>query len=177
MTDNKNEKVPPSLRTFDKREAQRKSLREKEMEDAIQHQELIKPKIYYEGDEVNDIQIWLDMLLDTNSTIYIGPFISKDRKDSSIRLRYTIDSTKHANISNDPKNEIISDWMVHSYEKIIVKHNKLNTGVMIQKMFGLKDLGVKDSDDRIEKSLYIPMTRILHIVTNDNRYNDDIIEK
>jgi hypothetical protein len=168
MTDDKKEKAP-GLRIFDKREAQRKSLREKEMEDAIQHQKLVEPKIYYEDNEVNDIQLWLDTY-DNYSTIYIGPFISKDGKKSKIGLRYTTDSSKHAHISNDSKDEIISDWTVRRFEKIIVKHNKLNTGIMIQKVSGI-------DDDEVEKSMYIPMIRIYHIITNENPYNQDIIEK
>jgi hypothetical protein len=175
MTDdnNKEKKISsPSLRAYDKREAQRKSLKEKEMEDAIAHQELVEPKIYYEDNEVNDIHIWLDML-DHYCTIYIGPFISKDGKQSEIGLRYTIDSSEHANISNDPKDEIISDWTVRMFEKISVKYNKLNTGITIEKFFGVKGVG----DYKLEKSMYIPMSRIYHIVTNENPHNKDIIEK
>lgn len=139
---------------------------------AAEHQALVSPKIYYEDNEVNDIHIWLD-LLDHYSTIYIGPFISKDGKDSSIGLRYTIDSSKHAKISNDSEDEIVSDWMIHIFEKIVVKHNKLNTGIMIEKIFGVKGVG----DENVQKSLYIPMSRIVHIVTNENPYNNEVIEK
>jgi len=174
MTGNKNnEKKISSLRAFDKREAQRKSLKEAEQEAAAHHYEIVSPKIYYEDNEVNDIHIWLDML-DHYCTIYIGPFISKDGKDSHIGLRYTIDSSNHGNISNDPKDEIISDWTIDDYEKISVKHNKLNTGIMIQKVFDIK---VGNYDKKLEKSLYIPMSSIFHIVTNENPYNKDIIEK
>jgi len=142
------------------------------MEETIQHELLIAPKIYYEDNQVNDIHIWLDTL-ENYSTIYIGPFISKDSKDSRIGLRYTIDSSKNAKISNDPKDEIISDWVIGKFQKIKVNHNELNTGIIIQKIFGVKDL----DDDKVEKSLYIPMERIYHIVTNENPYNKFVIEK
>ena len=172
MVENKEEKKISNLRPLDKGEPQRKSLKEKEMEETIQHELLIAPKIYYEDNQVNDIHIWLDTL-ENYSTIYIGPFISKDSKDSRIGLRYTIDSSKNAKISNDPKDEIISDWVIGKFQKIKVNHNELNTGIIIQKIFGVKDL----DDDKVEKSLYIPMERIYHIVTNENPYNKFVIEK
>jgi hypothetical protein len=174
MVENKEEKKISNLSPSDKRETQRKSLKEKEMEEAIRHELLVAPKIYYEHNEVNDIHIWLDTL-ENYSTIYIGPFISKDGKDSHIGLRYTIDSSKNAKakISNDPKDEIISDWLIAKFQKIKVNHDKLNTGIIIQKIFGLKGA----DDDKVEKSLYIPMERIYHIVTNENPYNKFVIEK
>jgi len=172
MVENKEEKKISNLRPYDKKDTQRKSLKEKEMEETIQHELLIAPKIYYEDNQVNDIHIWLDTL-ENYSTIYIGPFISKDSKDSRIGLRYTIDSSKNAKISNDPKDEIISDWVIGKFQKIKVNHNELNTGIIIQKIFGVKDL----DDDKVEKSLYIPMERIYHIVTNENPYNKFVIEK
>jgi hypothetical protein len=59
------------------------------------------------------------------------------------------------------------------FEKISVKYNKLNTGITIEKFFGVKGVG----DYKLEKSMYIPMSRIYHIVTNENPHNKDIIEK
>ena len=173
MVENKEEKKISNLRPIDKREAQRKSLKEKEMEQAIKHELLVAPKIYYEDNEVNDIHIWLDTL-EHYSRIYIGPFISKNsKKDSRIGLRYTFDSFKNAKISNDAKDEIISDWVIGKFQKIKVNHNKLNTGIIIQKIFGVKGV----DDDKVEKSLYIPTIRIYQIVTNENPYNKFVIEK
>jgi hypothetical protein len=174
MVENKEEKKISNLRPLDKGEAQRKSLKEKEMEEAIQHELLVAPKIYYEDNEVNDIHIWLDTL-ENYSTIYIGPFISKDGKDSHIGLRYTIDSSKNvkAKISNDPKDEIISNWVIGKFQKIKANHNKLDTGIIIEKIFSAKGV----DEDKVEKSLYIPIERIYHIVTNENPYNKFIIEK
>jgi hypothetical protein len=173
MVENKEEKKISNLRPIDKREAQRKSLKEKEMEQAIKHELLVAPKIYYEDNEVNDIHIWLGTL-EHYSTIYIGPFIGKNsKKDSRIGLRYTFDSFKNAKISNDSKDEIISDWVIGKFQKIKVNHNKLNTGIIIQKIFGVKGV----DDDKVEKSLYIPMIRIYQIVTNENPYNKFVIEK
>ncbi len=173
MVENKEEKKISNFRPIDKREAQRKSLKEKEMEQAIKHELLVAAKIYYEDNEVNDIHIWLGTL-EHYSTIYIGPFISKNsKKDSRIGLRYTFDSFKNAKISDDPKDEIISDWIIGKFQKIKVNHNKLNTGIIIQKIFGVKGV----DDDKVEKSLYIPMIRIYQIVTNENPYNKFVIEK
>jgi hypothetical protein len=173
MVGNKEEKKISNLRPLDKGEAQRKSLKEKEMEEAIQHELLVAPKIYYEDNEVNDIHIWLDTL-EHYSTIYIGPFISKDSKeDSRIGLRYTFDSFKNAKISNDPKDEIISNWVIGKFQKIKANHNKLDTGIIIEKIFSAKGV----DEDKVEKSLYIPIERIYHIVTNENPYNKFIIEK
>lgn len=175
MTDNnKGEKKTPILRTFDKRESQIKIQKEKEEEEArITAAEFSGPNIYYEGEEVNDLHIWLDAL-DLYATIYIGPFISKDGKHSSIGLRYTTDNKKHAKISNDEEDEIMSDWRVPKFNQIIVRHNKLNNGLIIEmgsihaEKFGLT---------RVKKHLYIPMSRVFHIATNENPHNNEIIEK
>ena len=48
MVENKEEKKISNLRPIDKREAQIKSLKEKEMELAIKHELLVAPKIYYD---------------------------------------------------------------------------------------------------------------------------------
>lgn len=165
-------KEAPSLRSFDKREAQRKSLKEEEEEEAAENYEIVSPKIYYEDNEVDIMQIWLD-LTDFYGVIYIGPFVTSDGKKSSIRLRYTIDKSEQAKTSNASKDEIITDWEISDMDKIVVKHNKLNNGIIIEKIFGFKDL----PGNKVKKSMYIPMSRILHILTNDSPYHTDVIEK
>jgi hypothetical protein len=58
MTDKKT----PSLRPFDKREAQRKSIKEKEEEQATERYIEVSPKIFYEGNEVHSMEIWLGFI-------------------------------------------------------------------------------------------------------------------
>src|SRR4030095_8505578 len=71
MTDK--EKKTSSLRSFDKREAQRKSIKEKEEEETAERYIEISPKIIYDGNEAERMEIWLDFI-DRNGMIYIGRF-------------------------------------------------------------------------------------------------------
>jgi hypothetical protein len=173
MTEGKEEEKISGLRSFDKREAQRKSLKEKDMQEAAEHWVVVSPKIVYEGNKVNSMLIWLDFI-DRNGVIYIAPFIGVGRKKSNIRLSYTVGKDIYA-ISNGSKMEgdLVEEWTIGTMQKIVVRHNKLNTGITIQKVFGIEGL----SDDKVERTIYIPMSRIYHIKTGELTIYKDEIEK
>jgi hypothetical protein len=166
------EKKTSSLRPFDKREAQRKSIKEKEEEEAAERYIEVSPKIFYEGNEVHSMEIWLDFI-DRNGFIYIAPFGDVSKKVCNIKLSYTIGKDINAKSSNASTGDLMADWTVHTMEKIVVRHNKLNTGIIIEKIFGVKGLG----DEIVKQSIYIPMSRIYHIITDVLRIHKDEIEK
>jgi hypothetical protein len=177
MTDKKE----ASLRTFDKRESQRKLQKEKEEQEAAERYIEVSPKIVYDGNQVERLEIWLDYV-DRNGIIYIGRFGDKmigkkyDRTlvKGELRLHYSIGRDIDSVSSASSNGKLITEWTVHEMERIVVRHNKLNTGIIVEKIFGIEP----GKADKVEQSMYIPMSRIYHIIADGQlRIPTDEIER
>jgi hypothetical protein len=105
--------------------------------------------------------------------IYIAPFGDVTKEVCNIKLHYAIGKDVNPKVSSDSMGDLMADWTIHSMQKIVVRHNKLNTGIIIEKVFGVRGLG----DEKVQRSIYIPMSRIYHIITDELKYYKDEIEK
>jgi len=113
-------------------------------------------KIYYQDREVKNIDILFE---DLDYKISIVKLVNIKGDDPVTGLQYE-------RIENE--SSVITDWYVKDHlDKVKINH--IDSGVMINWVCGMTD--------DIKRSLFIPMTIICHITTNDPIHDDDGDEK
>jgi hypothetical protein len=115
------------------------------------------PKIFYNGEEIEEIKIGLG---NYDFEIYITQFYDKEvsMSPNGVHLVYEIIPEKYdkSQDSQDDDNEVITLWKIEdNQDKITI--DKKDTFVMIK--------WIKGNDNSVKGSLFIPMQRILHILT------------
>jgi len=109
-------------------------------------------KIYYQNREVQDVEILFD---DEHYSISIGVSVHISGKAEIITMDY--DLTKPEEGKED-KELSVCQWEVKDYlDKVQVIHTKDSEGVIIEWL---------SPQGSIKSSLFIPMRKILHIITN-----------
>ena len=115
-------------------------------------------KIYYHDREVKNIDIFLEGLDDYK--IFIGELVDRTGKDKITGLTYD-------SFDDEGKEQPMLYWDIKDhFDKVEIK--LIDTGVTINWISGAGS---------IKSSLFIPMRKILHIITNDPLNEDEAVKK
>jgi hypothetical protein len=121
-------------------------------------------KIYYQNREVEYLTISLDGERDEDRSVYIGASVHISGKHEIIAISY--DFTEHDDDGKEKEFNLF-DWEVKDHlDKVQVNHTKDSAGIMIEWLSPQGD---------IKSSLFIPMTRILHISVDnpESKHHDE----
>jgi len=122
-------------------------------------------KIYYLGREVKDVEIWCDDL----HYIDIGSAVDITGKDRVTQMEYVASS-----LDKDENIDLVN-WDIEDPSDIIkIRHTELLPGVMIEWLSAKSDI---TKDRSVKSSLFIPMTKIVHIIVDNPEHNRSIRTK